>query len=1159
MNSEWAVSDADQAIEVARRELLVVDPSVLGAIGLSHSLSSAIADLIDNSLDAGASEISIRFLVQDARVVGLRIRDDGAGMTAVQLEKAFGLAVKRDYQDGSLGHFGLGLKSSSMSQAKVLTVYSNCGFEVPVGRRLRRHDAGGDGYVEVLSDRAAWDGHDRGFDGRLTPNGTVVEWLQLDTVSNAHDDTHRRAWLSTTMVQLRQQLGLTFHRLLTAGDIRIEIEQYDLALKRPGAPSTVEPINPFGFHQEGKAGYPKEISALTARGARMAATCHILPPNASGPAARLLGERRPRWQGLYLYRNDRLLQASGWHSLLSDASDTQLARVAIDLTDDLLADVALSPDKNGVVLRPGFIDALETALDEAGETSFRSYIEDARAAMQQANRRAAQVKPVTAIKSGLPDEVLESIETSLRHREDARPISLKWRQLEPGQVFWVDHAARTLWLNAGYRHRLSGSGMGLTGDASLLKATLFLLLEEYFAKDRLVQSALDQIEAWHAVLAAALATQFDISVMEADDPAEEEVEEETILPLYELPEQPAGDLAGDPNPVDIIQGAPLADLEAAGITDDPEGQEEDEPELFEDLWTEDADFTPQPGVAHVIVSADPMADYRRKSGRAPLLDAEEEVDLARRIEAGILAQEQIDSDQELSRIRTRELAGVVKDGTRAQSRMFAANMRLVISIAKRYTGLGLDFLDVIQEGNLGLLRAIEKFDYTLGNKFSTYATWWIRQGITRALADQGRTIRVPVHMVEQIQRLRKVKSDLEAMSDRAATFSEIAVAAGATSASEVQTILHYDLTPLSLDDVVVSGYEGGEPVWTALGELIEDSEALSPEEAVAFTMLQKQLESLLDSLTEREAGLIRMRFGLGDGQPKTLDQIGDTFGVTRERIRQIEVKTMVKLRHPSLSDSLRDYFDDGMSWFTDELAARRDDYLLKRRLSDEPEVPLEEGMIEELLPRVSPGTVVMPATVIWAKLGKYPERDDDNETESSERPEELAEPAEELSDQDYATLEDDDPSSPDEVSDAEPASSTEPTRWWQLQPVSELPALEDTDSAILEALHSGATIGEIAGTVGRDKREIALRLTMLLFRATGELDAADEAPRHGDPLEHDERDRMISEYRHDIAVERIAAKFGRTILAVAWQLLDSPKRPVEVPKRLRKAAKKIRA
>jgi RNA polymerase sigma factor (sigma-70 family) len=1128
MTSELSRLDRVNEIGIVDREPLVVDPSVLGAIGLSHSLSSAIADLIDNSLDAGASDISIRFLVEDSHVMGLHIRDDGAGMTAAQLKRAFGLAVKRKYQDDALGHFGMGMKSSSMSQAKVLTVYSRCGFEEPVARSLRRHDAGGDGYVDVLSERAAWDGFDRAFDRRIVSNGTIVEWLGLDTVSNAHDDSTRRAWLGKTIVELRQTLGLTFHRLLAAGDIRIEIEQYDVALKRAGAPSTVVPLDPFAFHLAGKTGYPKEISAVTSSGGRMTATCHILPPNASGPAARLLGERRPRWQGLYLYRNNRLLQASGWHSLLSDATDVQLARVAIDLTDDLLPDVALSPDKNGVVLRPGFIDAIETARDIAGETGFRSFLDDARGTMHQANRRAAQVKPVTEVKSGLPVEVLATIETELRHREDALPIAIKWRQLEPGQVFWVDHAARTLWLNAGYRRRLSGSAAGLLGDASLLKSALFLLLEEYFAKERLVQSALDQIDAWHSVLAAAMAASFDVMVIEAGVP-----EEATGVAETEM---------ADDGPEKQTEIVPDDDGGSIGVLrpeqEDAEPMEESETPSW--LTPSDDDgFSPQPGVKHVVVSLDAARDYRQKAGEVPLLSAEEEVLLARRIEAGLFAQERISNTRDLPRIPRRELEVVAVDGRKAQTQMFGANMRLVMSVAARYQGQGLDYLDLVQEGNLGLLRAIEKFDYGLGYKFSTYATWWVRQGITRALADQARTIRVPVHMVEQIQRLRKVQRGLEAESSRDATTNEIALAAG-TTAMEVRTVLRHDLPPLSLDEIVLVGHDHHVPVWSTFGELIEDDDAQSAHEWVGSLMLKNQLESLLDSLSEREAGVIRMRFGLGDNQPKTLDQIGETFGVTRERIRQIEKQTMEKLRDPSRSQSLRDYLDDGLSGVFRDDKKRREAYLLRRG----PLLQRVERAPQSitLSRRPSPAHVAMFATIRLAALNDGRVATDSvvvkRESPIAPRPHLRNE----------ATSEEESPV-PSSALRADPAP------WWK-KDVRDSPQLRDTDTLLLEGLYRGGTVTEIAVASGCEDRAVATRLAELLFGVSGDLDAADFAPRHGDAYESGERDRILWEYRHDVGIDRIAAKVGRTILAVAWQLLDSPLHPVAIPKQLRKAARK---
>jgi RNA polymerase primary sigma factor len=319
---------------------------------------------------------------------------------------------------------------------------------------------------------------------------------------------------------------------------------------------------------------------------------------------------------------------------------------------------------------------------------------------------------------------------------------------------------------------------------------------------------------------------------------------------------------------------------------------------------DDEDEVPVYSSAITGATADPVKDYLKQIGKVALLNAAEEVELAMRIEAGLFAEDKLSqmTDAEKKSALGRELQWVAKDGARAKSHLLGANLRLVVSLAKRYTGRGMQFLDLIQEGNLGLIRAVEKFDYTKGFKFSTYATWWIRQAITRAMADQARTIRIPVHMVEVINKLARVQRQMLQDLGREPTPEELSRELDMTPEKVVE-VQKYGREPISLHTPL------GEDGDSEFGDLIEDTEAVVPADAVGFTMLQKQLESLLDSLSEREAGVIRMRFGLGDGMPKTLDQIGDTFGVTRERIRQIESKTMAKLRHPSRSQSLRDYLE----------------------------------------------------------------------------------------------------------------------------------------------------------------------------------------------------------------------------------------------------------
>ncbi len=320
------------------------------------------------------------------------------------------------------------------------------------------------------------------------------------------------------------------------------------------------------------------------------------------------------------------------------------------------------------------------------------------------------------------------------------------------------------------------------------------------------------------------------------------------------------------------------------------------------VLSDDDDDIPVQNLTISGATADPVKDYLKQIGKVALLNAELEVELAKRIEAGLFAEEKLATAKSLAPAERRDLSWVVKDGARAKSHLLEANLRLVVSLAKRYTGRGMQFLDLIQEGNLGLIRAVEKFDYTKGYKFSTYATWWIRQAITRAMADQARTIRIPVHMVEVINKLARVQRQLLQDLGREPTPEELAAELDMTPEKVVE-VQKYGREPISLSTPL------GEDGDSEFGDLIEDTEAVVPADAVGFTMLQQELERVLDSLHPREAGVIRSRFGLGDGVQMTLDQIGEKFGVTRERIRQIESKTMSKLRHPSRSQLLRDYLD----------------------------------------------------------------------------------------------------------------------------------------------------------------------------------------------------------------------------------------------------------
>jgi RNA polymerase primary sigma factor len=445
--------------------------------------------------------------------------------------------------------------------------------------------------------------------------------------------------------------------------------------------------------------------------------------------------------------------------------------------------------------------------------------------------------------------------------------------------------------------KATSSATGTAADAAAAPARTTAAAKRATAKTATAKTATAKKAAAKAAAPGDADGEAIADVEELEDVEVELTDEDVVEPVAveEVVEEVVVDAEVDEDADD--------DEEGTGTTRRPAAAAEEESEeagfVIRDDDEEDA---PAQQVVTAGATADPVKDYLKQIGKVALLNAEQEVELAKRIEAGLFAEERLNSGDKIDMKLKRELWWIAQDGKKAKNHLLEANLRLVVSLAKRYTGRGMLFLDLIQEGNLGLIRAVEKFDYTKGYKFSTYATWWIRQAITRAMADQARTIRIPVHMVEVINKLARVQRQMLQDLGREPTPEELAKELDMTPEKVVE-VQKYGREPISLHTPL------GEDGDSEFGDLIEDSEAVVPADAVSFTLLQEQLHSVLDTLSEREAGVVSMRFGLTDGQPKTLDEIGKVYGVTRERIRQIESKTMSKLRHPSRSQVLRDYLD----------------------------------------------------------------------------------------------------------------------------------------------------------------------------------------------------------------------------------------------------------
>lgn len=844
---------------------LTPDASVLDAVGRGHTLASAFADLIDNSLDAGAEHVNIRFVTTNSTIRSIRISDDGSGMTAAQLETAMSIGRGREHRGDALGHFGVGLKGASFSQAHVLTVYSASGHSPVAAMRMARGQAGARIVAESFdSETAAALLRRRGFPG---DSGTLVEWTRLESVSVAVAVQERRRWIESMILQVRDELGLIFHRMLANSHIRISLDEMDETSGETGAPRLVKPIDPFAFDRWGAAGYPRRITAHLATGKSLVADCYILPTGVATAAAKPLGRSRSESQGLYVYRNDRLLQAGGWLGLRADdPTDLQLGRIILEIGDETLDAVRINPEKRGVVLRPDAVQALESAVSDG--LTVRGFWQDARNVWTESRRRSTAPQPAAALGEGAPSGLRNLIEQTVGVDETGVGVSFVWSAMPEGQLFAFEPGTGIVRMNEHHRAALERTPSQL----DFVKTSLFVLLEPHAGKERLGPSTIERVNLMQAALAASL------DIQDAEPSAEVD--------------HPASNVVGETSSVASPRPGHRYVVHDAVVSN-----------------SEDYEPLADVHVAHVHVSAEALDDFIRATRRTALLSAEEEVELARRIEVGLFAGERLrthfkglPADQDAL-----DLLWLEREGREAMARMVASNIRLVISIAKHHQWNGLDLADLVQEGNAGLLRAIQKFDFHQGTKFSTYATWWIRQSIVRAIADQGRLIRFPVHVTDKLPKLR-------AAWEEATGGATQRIVRAARSADEsvafMRSVIHNLRPHLSLDGLVPVMLDTGAWLDVPRGEAIVDSEPQDAYDATVVTMFRVQLMEVVDSLNAREAAVIRMRFGLDDGCAMTLDQIGDAFGVTRERIRQIEKKALQNLRHPTRSGILRDFWWD---------------------------------------------------------------------------------------------------------------------------------------------------------------------------------------------------------------------------------------------------------
>lgn len=1052
------------------------DPRINEALGLQHNLQTAIADLIDNSIDARAERVWVRFVVSDDRVTEILIADDGRGMGREGITNAFILGAQQRYEEARLGHFGVGMKASAFSQAEVLTVISRAAGDKPVAMTARR--SGTDGLVADTYTTEAVERALRTADLPLkSQTGTILRLAEIRTASVADDPADRQRWVQDRVLRLREHLGLVFHRFLADDRLTITIDIWDADLQEAGVAFHPTPINPFGV-TTGKAGYPRPMVAELPGGESIAISCHLLSPGSRTREANIFNKSRVDWHGIYVYRNDRLLSLGGWGDVvMNPGTNLQLARVAIEMAPGTEKWFGLNAEKNGVVLLPDMVNAILRAGDE--DVSFQAYLEDARDLMRQANRRDRSIKPLSPIGVGIPREVEDLAGATLGFNESERSVNIRWQALPHERVFALDHDRATIWLNEKHREALKNGDQ--EDPHGLIKTLLFLLFESHFPQAHLQKQTLEQIEAWQRLVAVALGVAEGTgSSGLADDESDVGTESEI---------SPTGRPSNQNELESNVDGDAVSQVQ-------PDAEDwADEFPVGPIFISKDEAHQPKRKKSRIDSSDDALRDYLRDIGRFSLLSAAEEVEFAAQVEAGVLAEEALSrlSEREKRSMEGRELSWVARQGQRAKDSLINSNLRLVVSLARRYQNRGLEFLDLIQEGNAGLIHAVEKFDYTKGFKFSTYATWWIRQSIARALADKGSAIRLPVHMVEVGAKITNAQKSLIEELGRAPRNAEIASRADVPEQT-VELYLRMSRPVTSLNRLTIDGDwneseelapdEFGAPrvTVTEYGEtLVDDFDPI--EAALAAMMLQSQIQTVLAALDERSGQIISMRFGLGGDEPQTLDAIGDHFGVTRERVRQLEKKALEHLRSPGV-----------MAKLVGTAHARVGREQKPALQSDEQdttgsahaETHDDAQAIEQLTAFIGSLSALEP--------------DDEETLETPDAPERGWTPAELLS--------------------------------------------------LLRAYRDVRHIGQAAQIASVEERDAAIALTRLLVWERGPIDDFINATNHGAAWSPEDSAALLEAFADEPDLHDIARSFGRTQLAIAWRLLNNTSHPVAIPGRL---------